>query len=48
LIDEAAEAHIKNEGSEYLASYLEKIKEIKEGLAAKDESYEEFLKYYKS
>jgi hypothetical protein len=48
LIDEAAEALVKGEGSEHLGAYLEKIKEIKEGLTLKDESYEEFLRHYVS
>jgi hypothetical protein len=33
LIEEAAEALVKGDGSEFLASYLEKIKEIKDGLS---------------
>lgn len=48
LIEEAAEALVRNEGSEYLAAYLEKIKEIKEGLTIKDENYDSFLKSYVS
>jgi hypothetical protein len=32
LIDEAAESLARKEGSEYLASYLEKIREIRDGL----------------
>lgn len=44
LIDEAAEALSKGEGSESLANFLERIREIKEGLKDEDESYEEFLK----
>ena len=48
LIEEAEESHGRNEGSEYLAAYLEKIREIKEGLSVKDESYDEFLKSYVS
>jgi len=48
LIDEAAKALVAGEGSEFLATYLEKIREIKDGLQEKDESYEEFLKLYAS
>lgn len=48
LIEEATEALKKNEGSEFLNQYLDKIKEIKEGTKTKDESYEDFLKTYKS
>jgi hypothetical protein len=33
LIEEAAEALVKGDGSEFLHSYLEKIKEIKDGLS---------------
>jgi len=39
---------VKNEGSEYLGSYLQKIKEIKDGLSVKDESYDAFLQSYVS
>lgn len=46
LIEEAAESLVKGEGSEFLASYLEKIKEIKDGLAIQDETYEQFLASY--
>jgi hypothetical protein len=48
LIEEAAEALVNGEGSEFLASYLEKIKEIKEGLTVQDESYEAFKQSYES
>lgn len=48
LIEEAAEALVKGDGSEFLASYLEKIKEIKEGLSIQDETYEQFLASYVS
>lgn len=33
LIEEAAESLAKGDGSEYLPSYLEKIKEIKDGIS---------------
>lgn len=48
LIEEAAEALVNGEGSEFLASYLEKIKEIKEGLTLQDETYEAFKQSYES
>jgi hypothetical protein len=40
LIEEAAESLVKGDGSESLHSYLEKIKEIKDGLSIQDETYE--------
>ena len=46
IIEKAAEALQRNEGSEYLSAYLEKISEIKEGFKEKDRSYEDFLKGY--
>ena len=46
MVEEAAESLVKGEGSEYLGNYLEKIKEIKEGLSVREESYDEFLKSY--
>jgi hypothetical protein len=48
LIDEAQEALGKKEGSENLEAYLEKIKEIKDGLLIQDEPYDAFLNSYVS
>jgi hypothetical protein len=48
LIEEAAEALSKNEGSDFLPQYLEKIREIKEGLLIQDETYDAFLSSYMS
>ena len=44
MIDQAEKALELNEGSEHLAAYLDKIREIEEGLEYKEESYQEFLK----
>ena len=39
---------MNNEGSELLGSFLEKIKEIEDGLKGhKDENYDSFRKHYK-
>lgn len=48
LIDEAEEALQRGEGSEFLGAYLDKIRDIKAGLTAKEESYEEFIKDYQT
>lgn len=48
LIEEAAEALVKGDGSEFLHSYLEKIKDIKDDLSIQDETYDQFLASYES
>ena len=48
MIDEAEEALQRGEGSEFLGAYLDKIRDIKAGLTAKEESYEEFIKDYQT
>jgi len=47
-IEEAALALSKGEGSEQLGQFLEKIKEIKQGLSFKQISYQDFIAGYKS
>lgn len=47
-IEEAALALSKGEGSEQLGQFLEKIKEIKQGLNLKQSSYADFIASYKS
>lgn len=47
-IDEAAVAFQKGEGSPYLENYLNKIKDIKQGLGLPQASYKDFLSQYQS
>ena len=47
-IEEAALALSKGEGSDQLGNFMEKIKEIKQGLSLKQISYQDFVTTYKS